>query len=712
MGITMKAAEYVAKSPEEEVEGLSVLLPLNARSGFVFLLAKTRKENADTDLLLQILSEQIHRLAEAFGAEANAQHRFEQFLGALNDTLAEQVREGRWSVPIEHLDALVGIACDEQMFISGTGELTALFLHRKPSQSYQVFNLFRGIQTEQSLPTWEKAFAIVLDGDLHEGDVFAICNQDLQRALPQDELNAVLTTLPPTGSTEKIRQYFPHKTGLLLIILKILDAQNITAGEQRATIRSEVSLQQFKQQEDETQQFLEDQSPRFSVLVAAVSKMFKRFKEHSRFMRAVAQKNGVPRFIWRSVRTMVWSAYRKLQNLKTKDGRLKMVVWAKQSVHTLRNAQKSTKYLMGGIAGVAIILVVSISLFSASRTRSQEEGAYQTQVQKVEDAMDRAAGAIIYKDENQARSLYLAAGALIDQLPTNTPERTEKVTALRNDIQRATDEIRHVVTVPNPALLGDLSALTDGIFGQSFVKVGQDLYVFASDGRVYLLDRTQKVFKPASIQEAAARVSVAASADDDRVYGLTKDQTLVEFKKEESAQTTLPLPKADGQWQDVMAYANRLYVLAQNGSDGQIYRFGKTGDALDGGSKWITTKTTPLGDARAFIIDGTVFVLKQNGKIARFVSGAEVEWDTGVVDPPITNATDIWTDTESKYLYVLEPETKRIVVLNKDTGAFVVQYRSDVFTNLSDIIVDEGAYAIYLLSDSKIYSIAPSHISR
>ncbi len=712
MGITMKAAQYTAKSPEEQIEGLSVLLPLDSRSGFVFLLSKTRKQNADTDVLLQILSDQIHRLAESFGEEANAQHRFEQFLGALNDTLAQQVRDGRFRVPIEHLDALVGIACETQMFLSGTGELTALFLHRKPSQSYQVFNLFRGIQTEQSLPTWEKPFAVVLDGDLHEGDAFAICNQDLQRVVPADELNAILTTLPPIGATEKIRQYFSHKAGVLLIILKILDAQSTASGESRATLRSEVSIQQFQDQEEETQHYLEDQSPRFRVLFVGLTKWVKRFKENSRFLRIATQKNGIPRLLWRTIRTLVWNSYRQAQHLKTKDGRIKFTAWTKKSMQSLAHLQKSTKYLITGIVAIAIVLVISISLFSTSRTHAQEQRLYQAQVQKIQDTMDRAAGAIIYKDENQARSLYLAAGVLIGELPTGSPERREEVTKLRNEIQRATDEIRHIVTVPNPALLGDLDTLTDGIFGQSFVKINQDLYVFASDGRVYLLDRAQKTFKPASIQDPSAHVALSASADGEHVYGLTKDQALIEFKKDTSTQTPLAFPKADGVWQDLVAYGNRLYVLSQNGSDGQVYRFGKKGDTLDGGSKWITTKTAPLGDARAITIDGTVFVLKQNGKIARFVSGAQVEWETGVVDPPITNATNIWTDTNSKYLYVLEPDTKRIIVFQKDSGAFVVQYRSDTFSNLTDIIVDESAYAIYLLSDSKIYSIAPSHISR
>src|SRR3989338_2000896 len=187
MSVLMKAGEYQPKSLEEVQEGISLLFPLGSRDGFVFLIARTKKENGDSELLSQYLSEETQRLASSFGSEANAQYRFEQFLGALNDGLASQVREGRWKVPITQFDAVVGIACDEQMFFSGTGDLTAIFLHRKPSENYQVFNLFRGIQTEQALPTWEKAFAVVLDGDLKDGDVFTICNQDLQRTIEADE---------------------------------------------------------------------------------------------------------------------------------------------------------------------------------------------------------------------------------------------------------------------------------------------------------------------------------------------------------------------------------------------------------------------------------------------------------------------------------------------------------------------------------------------
>ena len=101
---------------------------------------------------------------------------------------------------------------------------------------------------------------------------------------------------------------------------------------------------------------------------------------------------------------------------------------------------------------------------------------------------------------------------------------------------------------------------------------------------------------------------------------------------------------------------------------------------------------------------------KKDGTILRYINGSEVGWKTGVVDPPITSATDIWTDMDSAFVYVLEPTTKRIVVFKKESGEFVVQYRSDAFKELNDVVIDEADYTIYLLSGSKLYSIAASHL--
>lgn len=735
MRVEIKGATHEPQTPDEHIRGISLLLPVEERGGFVFLIAYAKKENADTEVLLQVLTDQTRRLADSFGKEANPQHRFEQFLGALNETLAEHVREGRWNVPVEHLNALVGIATSTEMYLSGTGELIALFLHKKPSQRYQIFNLFRSLQTEQSLPTWEKTFAVVLDGDLHPGDVFCITDKDLQRAIPTDELNHVLSSLPPVGAVEKIRQYFAHKDSLLLTVLKISD--EVTSPPpgrgSSAALKSNLSVEAFNATEDTTDRLLDDQRPSLTALLKKIISVLRpKSDAKSRLLGDLQSSGGMKdlmrrtgRMLWRVIGILLRHTAKQLSAgwriLKNKDERIrvKKQIQIKQrriqgSVQSFlgffRGTSPSTRYLIGGIAIAVIALVIGVSAISKSQARAQQEEAYQSDLAAIEDLMERAAGAVIYKDENQARSLYVNAQTLIESLPTDTLEREEKSQELVNDLQTALNEIRHLVTIPNPPLLADLETLTDGVFANAITLASGNVLVAGSDGRLYQYNRTEKRFDVVANLEAGSLSPVAMSQEDGRTYLLGADGQAYGVSFENQALTTLT--QKDGRWVDVEAYANRLYFLrpTSDAGEGQIVRSTRSGSSFDQETEWITSRTVSFDTATSLTIDGSAYVLMTDGSVSRFANGSEEGWSTGVVDPRITQASKIWTNSESAYLYVLEPATQRLIVFKKDTGEFVVQYRSDAFQGLTDFVIDEAGYTMYLLAGSKLYSIAPSHL--
>lgn len=731
MAPQIKAAQYEPEQPDQRAKGRSVLVPLDARNGFVFLLATTTKTNTDTELLYQVLTEELERLGTEFGKDANPQHRFEQFLGSLNELLAEHVREGRWSLPIERFNAIVGIAVEEQIYLSGTGELTALFLNKQASNRYQILNISRSIQTEQTLPTWEKAFAVVLDGDMHEGDVFCLCNKELQREIPADELNALLTTLPPTSSIEKIRQYFSVKEEVLLIVLKIGE-RIVQMKEGYARPLADLSVDRMVDNEEETAMLLEDRKPNIGRMVVWVFEKLIRRKMDSRLLQDLRKTqpnwksflNKLEQLSRVLLKTTKRSAEKTLDATKQfteKDTRKKILRQAATASRTfskkttdlrqrLIGVSRSTKYLITGVVVAVVILGVSLTWLSRSQAKSAELKAYNQKIADIEDLIERGSGAVIYKDENQARSLYVNAGALIETLPKETEEQQAKITSLHEQIETSMNELRHMVTIPNPALLADMEGLSDGLFGNAMTKNGDQIYVYGSDARVYQLDKAQKLFKVTSTQAGSLLSPVtAASSDSGQIYGLSTEGVL-QFKPDAQEQVRLDLsdPKT---WIDITAYAGRLYLLEPTGpGEGQIYRYARSGSGFGNPTKWIEAKTTELDKAVSMIIDGNVFVLKSNGSILRYDNGSEVGWKAGVVDPAITGASDIWTDSDSKFLYILEPTTKRLIVFKKDTGEFVVQYRSDTFKDMTDFVVDEKDYTIYVLTGSKVYSIAASHL--
>lgn len=731
----LKAAQYEPKSPSEHVEGLSVILPLEGRSGYVFVLAYLGKKNPDNEALLQLLSDNTHRLASSFGKDANVQHRFEQFLGALNETLSETVREGRFYIPIQNFHAIVGIISEDRMFLSGTGELSALFLHRKPSQRYQIFNLFRGIQTEQALPTWEKPFAVVLDGDLEDGDVFCVSQKDIQRHIAQDDLNSILTALPPTSATEKIRQYFPANDGVLLIIIKA-EAAYSSVPESYAKPLSDVSIDSFVRAQDETSKLLEDQKPNvLGFIKTRILLFYKKYTEHSRILSDLrrgesrvkislnllkslsrnilktlkrggkALSFGIKAIINKEHRTSLWNS---IPARKTQFKNAWFLL-----IKKIRSLSPRTTRFALMLIGLVLILMIGLILLANMRTTSETQKQLTQQISTIQDTLDRAGGAMIYKDENQARALYQQATTLIQQLPQDNPAHKEIATKLNKDIETAMNELRHVVTIPNPVLVAHLE-ISPGQEQKGFriIPSGTALYVIDTSQRIWQIDPATKQYKNLTQNPISSSPIVDASEEDGSIFTLDAQGNIFTIDIKSGTVTPITITNTSGKPIGLITYAHRLYLLTHtpDNTDIQILKFARAGSGYGNGSSWIASKTETLPDARALSIDGAMYVLRANGSIARFQNGAEVGWQLGLVDPQITEATHLWTDINSKFVYILDPKTKRLIVYKKDTGAFVTQYTSDTFTDLTDFSVDEKSQTIYLLSGSNVYTISAGHL--
>ncbi|OGL94859.1 hypothetical protein A2348_05220 [Candidatus Uhrbacteria bacterium RIFOXYB12_FULL_58_10] len=715
MSSQLKAAELREEAPQPKQFNATVLRSLEGRNGFVFALVSINGRASETSIPASTVLEHVDRLTESFGKDANAQHRFEQFLSALNETVAERVRNGDWNVPIEQFNAIVGVACDEQMFLSGTGDLTALFLHRTPQQRYQVFNLFRSIQTEQSLPTWEKTFAVVLDGELHSGDVFCVSNRDLPRFVASEELNAVLSTLPPQGAAEKIRQYFPTNSDLSLLILQSVDS--VETPSNAAHPLASLSIDHLVRTKNETEEFLEDQKPR------PITGILETLKK----MRLPVKRLAAGRSVWRLVSSSAMVALHMLLgsakwttrttvSLAKRDTRSQILTAIRTGTdHGIRSIvgrfnrlPKMTKTLMMSAIGILFVLTTSISVLQRAQVRSAESAAYQKKVTAVEDTIEKATGAIIYKDEIQARKFYSEALALAQALPTDTDERTKTANDLQQQINGAFNELRHLATIPQPTLLGELDA-SNGVTGRAVFASGGGIYVIGSDKRAYLLDPSARSLAPLETSDGEIGIPAEVTSENGQILFIDGRPGVSRLDLENKLlQITNVQPVGGTRWTDLSLYGGKLYVLEP--SSGQIIKYNRAGSDFDGGTRWIRAKSTDLSDAVSMAIDATVFVLKQNGQIIRFVSGSEVGWTQASADPAITAATDIWTSAESAYVYVLEPSTQRLIVYKKEGGDLVTQYRSDAFQGLTDFLVDETNKTIYLLAGSSLYSITASHL--
>lgn len=713
-----KIAEYCKKTPSSATV---ILEDLQGQQGYLFAALSIDGHEKQAEQAMIIITDELKRSVNTFVA-AHGQHRFEQLLESINERLHKATLNDDWNLPANKVNGIIGVVSDENMHLTGVGEMSVVYLHKTENQRYQIYNLSHSIKSEQTNAEWTKLFAVLLDGDLHAGDVFCISDRSLQQDIPPEEFNAILANLPPQSSTSKIRQYFPIELDFLLLVMKVQSIETEQTGP--ATLMND-SIAQFDSTTVKTQRILEDQKPR---VLSFVSLLLKKFWGAEKLVLKSRSLRSLQRLIFSGVRVafllvihlVKW--FIDLVRDIAGDGRKERLGSVRRNIDLnlssilghFNTLPKTSKYLVLASVLLIFILISSVLFLSGAQTRQVEQENYSSSIIEIEALQEKASGALIYKDESQAREYLSQATTLILEIPHTTPEEQEIFDRLTAQNEVTLNELRHIITIPEPPLLGDISTVSEGLMTEVLVQGSNGVFVLASDTNAYRLNKELKRFISGTTKADSVGVAKASSAENDLIYYLDDRPGLSLYDAETQTYTATPIqPENEERWVDLYTYGGRVYILYPGGNkdESQILRVQTGGGKFSAPTNWIKAKSSDLTDAVSLAVDGTVFVLKQDGTIIRFTSGSEVGWDQKPVDPQLTAATDIWTDADSDYLYVLEPSTQRLVVFAKESGNFLVQYRSDMFVGLTDMLIDEAKKAIYLLAGGRVYQINATHIN-
>jgi len=138
-------------------------------------------------------------------------------------------------------------------------------------------------------------------------------------------------------------------------------------------------------------------------------------------------------------------------------------------------------------------------------------------------------------------------------------------------------------------------------------------------------------------------------------------------------------------------YRSKVYSL--NPEAGEIIKEGK-----------IWGKSEKLIDARAMAIDGSIWVINKENKIDRYYLGKYQDTLELNIFPEAEKPEKIYISPALSYIYLLEPEKKRVIIIDK-AGNIIKQFQSEKFDNLKGFIVSENGKTIWLLNNSKVYQI-------
>lgn len=301
------------------------------------------------------------------------------------------------------------------------------------------------------------------------------------------------------------------------------------------------------------------------------------------------------------------------------------------------------------LALAAIVFVVlmlqSIIFLNYQQSARLTRTNYEKSTSEVERLIDEAGASLIYKDEEQANKLLNQALVLAQDLPSDSRTRKSIKTKLISKTKDAIKELRHEISVTPEVVTTPLPSPRVAI----------------EDGAIVLFD-------------------------------------------EQGVKTTLALAFPQGPPADAEIFGTKLYILVPGAH--QIYRLNKRGQTFSGLAPWLRDEAPELKDARALTLDGAIYVLRPN-EVIKFFTGLREDWQP-YIDPPLEDARRIWTDDETRGIYILERQ--RIVVLSKQ-GNLLAQYIFREDGQIMDFAVDEVSQKLTLQRSDTIEQINLIHLT-
>lgn len=194
--------------------------------------------------------------------------------------------------------------------------------------------------------------------------------------------------------------------------------------------------------------------------------------------------------------------------------------------------------------------------------------------------------------------------------------------------------------------------------------------------------------------------ALSFSRDEKFVYGI--DSTSV-FSIDKKTQAKKTLIKNSSFWKDVggmAVYFGNIYVLDK--TSGQILKFTQAEEGF--GKTNYLPAPQDFSKASSIAIDGSIWVLFQDGSVKKFTKGKQDELNVAELDSPFAKPSKIYTNIDFDNVYILDNGNKRIVVLNKN-GAYQSQYTNDLLKDSKDFEVVEKDLKIFILSQNKVWQI-------
>lgn len=600
------------------------------------------------------------------------ENTFENAISQINEELGKLAALGQTNW-FNKLSCIVAAKNQSQFHIATCGKVNAFLLRN---------NELTDISCSPSETHPLKTFENYASGKIRLNDLMILSTTELFNHISVDRLKKVLVEKNFLAATQTLIQLLKDNSGPQVAFGVLLNLQ-VPFGQ---TQEEEVDLENYLTEQTSSRGW-KIQNPfktAFNVLRQAFD--FRNLKR--------IPKVGLPSVssVTDNLKSFGKNAKGSGQNLK--DAASKSFSAAKNIVNKekIKNLSPSKKFflLSAGILLLVFILNVTITAYLKGNREAIE--TFNTQVKEVQKLLSDSNSAQLYNDENSARSFFKQAQEKFAQIqePKDQNELYDQAKKQLEDLSQKIEKNTEFQITS----LGNLSET------QHLVKLPK-FFATKTNGQVISYNRESEKFED-GVLKVNKEIKSSIHVKDGSLAVYT-GSSLVMWNSNTNAlgsefSTSVPTEENSA---GIKFYPtnSRIYIVDKTNS--QIINFLVTGNSIN--RPVVSLKTPELLKAQDFAIDGSVYILNETG-IVKFQAGNLAEFNMPVLAKPFFGKGKIYTEINYKNLYLMDPENKRILVMDK-TGELLNTLQSPQLDKMVDFYVDEANKTFYVLNDTALLKL-------
>jgi hypothetical protein len=351
-----------------------------------------------------------------------------------------------------------------------------------------------------------------------------------------------------------------------------------------------------------------------------------------------------------------------------------------------------------------VLLLVSMYLGSQQRLKRQKVEQFSAFVAPIEAQI---AHAYAIRDANPLEAKRLVAVSKETFAQGKQPFELEpqfesKLDALSKTLDQATSEVIGISQATSLSPWHDLSLIKSGAQGSELATADNQLFVLDQvGGFVYgIAVSTKEAQVIAGSPELRASAHLAALGK--RLVVVSQNRLLEISATQKTTAFLTEAMDANTAFTATAFWAGNVYVL--DPATPTIWKYPGLTQGVGEAQSWLKDTSLVGSNAIDMAIDGDVWVLHDNGVVARIRQGARAGFGLEPLDTPLAQAAHLAISLENELMFVYDKAQHRIVEVTK-TGKLVREYTLDDQLVVQDIAFSDAADELFILSGKELFAL-------